>query len=229
MTVDLDDTLWDLRAVMMRAETEVMACARGQMPDAVEHLSDRAAWMELRQSQVRKDPSLRRDLSRLRLMGYVEMLQKAGMDAEAAKAGADRLFKVYRRWRNSVDLFEGAEQVLTELSARFNLGALTNGNAELGCMGLAHFFNFSVNAFEAGYMKPDPAIFLAAARAAACPPDEMVHIGDDPELDVHGARAVGMTAIWFNRYRHHWHSEGAEPPQVHSWSEVPALLATLSS
>jgi putative hydrolase of the HAD superfamily/hydrolase len=52
---------------------------------------------------------------------------------------------------------------------------------------------------EVGMRKPDPEIFLLAARRLDLKPDECVFV-DDLELNVDGARAVGMTAILHTEY-----------------------------
>lgn len=43
--------------------------------------------------------------------------------------------------------------------------------------------------------KPDPAIFRLALERAGARPEEALHAGDDVELDVRGAEAVGMRAV----------------------------------
>jgi putative hydrolase of the HAD superfamily len=52
---------------------------------------------------------------------------------------------------------------------------------------------------EVGMRKPEPEIFLLAARRLELKPEECVFV-DDLELNVDGARAVGMTAILHTEY-----------------------------
>jgi len=52
---------------------------------------------------------------------------------------------------------------------------------------------------EVGMRKPEPEIFLLAARRLDLKPEECVFI-DDLELNVDGARAVGMTALLHTSY-----------------------------
>ena len=47
--------------------------------------------------------------------------------------------------------------------------------------------------------KPDPAIFDLALHLLHCTADESVMVGDSWEMDVMGARAAGLRAVWFNR------------------------------
>jgi putative hydrolase of the HAD superfamily len=52
---------------------------------------------------------------------------------------------------------------------------------------------------EVGLRKPEPEIFLLAARRLELKPDECVFV-DDLELNVDGSRAVGMTGILHTAY-----------------------------
>ena len=75
-----------------------------------------------------------------------------------------------------------------------------------------------------GVGKPDRRIFEAAAQAAGVPPDEVLHIGDDAELDVLAALACGMQTAWVNRDDKLW-PHAAEPHEtVRSLAELTALF-----
>lgn len=61
--------------------------------------------------------------------------------------------------------------------------------------GLLGCFKHVVFSDEAGVRKPDPAIFRLALDALGGEAGCAVHVGDDPVLDVHGARAAGMRVV----------------------------------
>ncbi|MGH3905507.1 MAG: HAD family hydrolase [Pseudonocardiaceae bacterium] len=52
-----------------------------------------------------------------------------------------------------------------------------------------------------GYAKPNQDAFAAVARSCGVPVSETVHIGDDWECDIIGARNAGATAIWIAGHR----------------------------
>lgn len=52
-----------------------------------------------------------------------------------------------------------------------------------------------ISSAEAGAAKPDPAPFERALELTGLDPASVVHIGDEPELDVIGARAAGITPV----------------------------------
>lgn len=53
--------------------------------------------------------------------------------------------------------------------------------------------------FEAGAIKPDPAIYDRACRALDCAPGRVLMVGDTPAADVDGPRAFGMQSILLDR------------------------------
>jgi len=60
---------------------------------------------------------------------------------------------------------------------------------------LLRYFAHSAFSDETRVRKPDPAIFLGALRALGAEPSQAIHVGDDPILDVEGARAAGMRVV----------------------------------
>ncbi len=55
--------------------------------------------------------------------------------------------------------------------------------------------------FEAGAIKPDPAIYQQACAALGCAPERVLMVGDTPAADVDGPRAAGMQSILLDRER----------------------------
>lgn len=56
-----------------------------------------------------------------------------------------------------------------------------------------------VSSAEAGAAKPDPVPFERALELTGLRPGSVVHVGDEPELDVAGARAAGITPVLIQR------------------------------
>jgi HAD superfamily hydrolase (TIGR01509 family) len=61
--------------------------------------------------------------------------------------------------------------------------------------GLLGCFAHTTFSDEVGVRKPDPAIFALTMRALRIDPAAAVHVGDDPVLDVVGARNAGLRVI----------------------------------
>jgi putative hydrolase of the HAD superfamily len=60
---------------------------------------------------------------------------------------------------------------------------------------LLGYFQHTTFSDEVRIRKPAPEIFHLTLRAVAGEPETSVHVGDDPVLDVQGARAAGMRVI----------------------------------
>jgi len=105
---------------------------------------------------------------------------------------------------------------------------LTNGNANLGLIGLQHFFEHRFAAREVGALKPDPRAFRHVLDNARLDPSQVVFVGDDPVADVQGARNVGMQCVWMNRNGALWSSDlGAPPLQIGRLTELLPLLESV--
>ncbi len=109
-------------------------------------------------------------------------------------------------YKHNQRLIPGAIGLLDGLLARgITLGMITNGinplqQKKLNRTGLDQYFPNPVVAGDVALEKPDPKIFDLALNIANAARSEAVYIGDNWEADVLGAQAVGMRAIWINRY-----------------------------
>jgi FMN phosphatase YigB (HAD superfamily) len=94
---------------------------------------------------------------------------------------------------------------------------VTNGNADIDRIGIGHYFDASAAAHEVGFGKPDPRIFEHACSRVGVQASRVLHVGDDLELDILGARGAGMHAAWLRRpdllhqARHRPQTEGVAP------------------
>lgn len=60
-------------------------------------------------------------------------------------------------------------------------------------------FDFVIASARVGYEKPHAGIFQHALAQAGMPAPSVIHVGDHPEADVRGARAVGIDGILIDR------------------------------
>jgi putative hydrolase of the HAD superfamily len=97
-------------------------------------------------------------------------------------------------------VFPETHSVLSELKRRgFALGIISNNTDEIfdrmESLDLVRYFDTITYSQEAGAEKPDPAPFRLALRRANRTPGECLHVGDSFEMDVVGARGVGIEPI----------------------------------
>jgi putative hydrolase of the HAD superfamily len=215
---DLDNTFWDVEPVITRAERVLYEYLEREYP-RIAALHTTQSMRELRAQMAVANPTMGHDFTWLRL----ETLRLLARQAGYPESMAERAFEVFYRARNEVVLFDDVLPALEELHSRWRLFAISNGNADLAAIGLAHFFERSLSAREAGTLKPDPRIFRMLLDQAGLAPSRVAHVGDDPEADVAGARSAGLLPIWVNRAGATW-AEPPEPLCVRSLAELPGLL-----
>ena len=120
-------------------------------------------------------------------------------------------------------LFDDVSAALKVLKARgLKLGLLTNLQSEVNSMcrelGIADYLDFTVTSVEVGADKPQPPIFLKALQLAHVNAAEAVHVGDQYQNDVIGARRVGISPILLDRAD--YYVEITDCPRIRSLSEV---------
>jgi FMN hydrolase / 5-amino-6-(5-phospho-D-ribitylamino)uracil phosphatase len=196
---DLDNTLWDVDPVIVRAEQRWLEWLTEHCPRIPERLSlddMRAARLAL----AGREPHNSHDFTYLRIASLAQHARECGYDESIA----DQAFEIFMAARNQLDLFEDVRPGLQRLRARYALATLSNGNADLGRIGLADFFSVSLNARGVGAAKPDRRCFERLVTDLGAEPHEVMYVGDDPLLDVEAARAAGLRTAWMNRTGQVW-------------------------
>ena len=194
LTLDLDDTLWPVWPTIVRAEAQLMAWLRAQAP-ATAAAHDEGSMRALRDAVARERPEWAHDFSAIRRESIRRALGASGDDPGLAEPA----FEVFFAERQRVELFDDVLPALDRLAARWPIVALSNGNADVERIGIGRYFAASLSAHEFGAGKPAAPIFHAACARVGAAPAVVLHIGDDPLLDVDGALAAGLRAAWVQR------------------------------
>jgi putative hydrolase of the HAD superfamily len=237
---DLDDTLcgyWDASKLALH-QTFVQHAPEGRTPEEMVQAwatafrsfapnLKKTGWYAgyLLKGEPTRTEQMRRTLAEIGIV-----------DEERAQA----LSETYMRLRDgNLRLFSDALEVLTDLKARYPLGLITNGPAdiqrqEIATLGIESFFDHFFIEGELGEGKPKPAVFERATQAMGCAPEEILMVGNSFAHDVVPALAAGWHAIWIRRASDVPPSathpeippEGAPIPDavVGSLTEVRALL-----
>ena len=96
-----------------------------------------------------------------------------------------------------------AQQVLDHCKDKYQMHLITNGfdvtqRMKLQYSGIGNYFSEIVTSEKSHSMKPHPVIFEYALNAAKATPEESIMIGDHLEVDITGARDVGMDQVYYN-------------------------------
>lgn len=88
-------------------------------------------------------------------------------------------------------------------AAGLKLAVVSNWDVSLGevlaRVGIAELLDCVVTSAAVGAAKPDPAPFEVALECLGLRPEEVVHLGDSPDLDLPGAAAAGIEAVLISR------------------------------
>jgi HAD superfamily hydrolase (TIGR01509 family) len=98
----------------------------------------------------------------------------------------------------------GRDELFDWLRGRYRLGLVSNFDYSptvlriLEEAGIRERFDALVVSDAVGWRKPSPKIFEAVFAALGVGAGECLFVGDRPDLDVAGARGVGMDVAWLN-------------------------------
>lgn len=194
ISLDLDDTLWPVRPVLVAAERALAEWLRANAPRCAAYLTEEVR-RELRAALIAREPGLAHDMSWLRTAILKAAMQASGDDP----ALAEPAFQAFLAARQRVEPWEDVHRVLADWATRWPIAAVSNGNADVVRVGLGDLISVRVDARRAGCAKPDPRIFALACDELGLSPAAVLHIGDDWHLDVAAARRAGLQAAWLRR------------------------------
>lgn len=205
---DLDNTLWDVGPVLVRAEQ----CLHDWLREHCPRITERVSIEDMRAARerlARSEPHNAHDFTYLRLTALAAHAREWGYGQEVA----ERAFEVFFAARNQLQPYADVQPALERLRTRYKLASLSNGNADLELIGLAPLFSVSLNARQVGVAKPHPRCFEHLARDLRLEARNILYVGDDPILDVEAARAAGLRTAWMNRSQAPWPPD-LEPADV---------------
>jgi len=200
ITLDLDDTLWEIHPVIKRAEQQLYGWLQENYPRITE-LYEPLDLRVVRTQVIAEFADRSHDLTFLRRT----MLGRVAVAAGYSTDFIDEAFEV----------FDIARIVI----------AVTNGNANLESIGIDHLFSDVVTAAMAGAAKPAREVFDMAVQVGGASAEQTLHVGDHPLFDVDGARGAGLRTAWVNRTASIWPDEFAAPEfEVTHVGELLGLL-----
>jgi putative hydrolase of the HAD superfamily len=101
------------------------------------------------------------------------------------------------------ELYPEVVEVLEKLSPRFQLAVISNFDGRLRMileqLDVSKFFKHVFLSSELGADKPDPEIFRRALNLIHLEPNEVLHVGDDPERDWKAATTAGVSIFQLDR------------------------------
>lgn len=204
--LDLDDTLFDHTESARRGLTRTVAELGGQATTTV--LDSWETTAERLMGQRRRGLLDREGYRRERVRA---LLLEIGIPARAAESEPRQLDQIYDRFLTLYEQewvgFDDAVPMLRALQSRgLALAILTNGPEErqqrkVQALGLAPWVVSVWTSDRLGARKPDERTYLAVCEALAVEPCSVLHVGDNREHDLDGARSAGLAALHLDRSR----------------------------
>lgn len=100
-------------------------------------------------------------------------------------------------------LYPEVNDVLRAMPSRFRLAVVSNFDGRLRMileqLGISKFFSFVFVSSEIGADKPDPEIFRRSLKYMSLEPNEVLHVGDDPDRDWQAAETAGIRVFRLQR------------------------------
>lgn len=220
LTFDLDDTLWDNRPVMIQAEQALYQWLAEHYP-RVAYRYSLADLRQVRMQLAAEQPDLRYRMTALRK----QSLRLAADEVGYPEAMVEQAFGYFLEVRHRIPLYQDVVPGLRRLrQAGYLICALTNGNADVSRLGIGELFDLQLDAESVGEAKPHPRMFELACRRTGVNPAQLAHIGDEPEVDLAGANAAGVKAIWMNRLAREVDTRFPYHAEVRNMGELLALF-----
>lgn len=228
VTFDLDDTLWEVTPVLIRAEKLLFDWLGSHCPELLQRFSIqslRAMRMELLKSR----PDLVHQITEARRYSLQTAMQHAGIAEPVALDLAARAMDVFMTARHDVQLFDQVEEVIAALHKDYLLGVLTNGNADIYRLPLGRYFSFAYSAESLNSSKPMPLHFERTLQKTGAEPQQIIHVGDHMEHDIAAAQNCGWHTVWLNRRQHQPPASNPPTATINHISELPACIRQIQA
>jgi len=186
-----------------------------------------AADMLWRDENTRKHLDQRSPEEKLEF--YTEYAHRilTGAGAKVSRDVALQVLAKLQKYNWTYKIYDDSLPALKDLKKRgFTIGLISNVVQDMNSvydeLGLKSFLTFKVTSAEVGYDKPHPEIFQAALNKAKAKPQEAIHVGDQYDLDIIGAKSVGINAVLIDRNNHF--TEIKDCPRIQSLTQITEFL-----
>lgn len=198
---DLDNTLWDFnsnsietfREIFIKYKLEERGVDSFDRFLEIYYAHNHLLWEFYRKGEIVKEVlNIRRFALTLNDFGINDNLLSSSIAADYIHLSPTK-----------TNLFPHTISILEYLSIKYKLHIITNGFEEvqyrkLNHSGLTMFFNEIITSEDAGSKKPEASIFYYALKRSGATPEVSLMIGDDEEIDIIGARDVGIDQVLFD-------------------------------
>jgi 2-haloacid dehalogenase len=221
---DIFGTVVDWRSSIV-AEGRALGARLGVELDWERFAEDWRAGYQPAMARVRRRELPWTTIDSLHRMILDGLLRERGLQwPEAEVAAFNRVWHRLMPWPDSVD-------GLARLRPRYTLATLSNGNLSLLVAMAKHAglpWDCVLSAELFHHYKPDPQVYLGAARLLDLPPDAVMMVAAHPG-DLRAARACGLRTAYVPRPLEHGPGGPMEPADEGEFDIVAADLVRLAA
>lgn len=196
LSFDLDDTLYDNSTIITKAQGELDKFLGKRFPATKKWTAK--DWLALKRTLVSSNPNLGHDTTQARIETLTQGLTLLGYRDREINIGVNEAMACFSYHRSNFSITPDILKLLTSWARILPLVGITNGNVNANNIGLKSIFKFVLQAGKGVKMKPEADMFTLASEALALPKHQMLHIGDNWQADVQGARLAGLQSAWLN-------------------------------
>jgi REG-2-like HAD superfamily hydrolase len=204
--LDVDGTLLELRRPVSETYLSILTNHGASISNADLSAAVKAAWREcndyyLNTAERHRTDHYREEMVWKDFIRAVLSRSNLVLESQAAARAIEEIYRAFSRAESRM-LAVGAENFLSSMNKlNIPVAAATNNDQRtlhvLQELGLTQHFVGIYTCGDLGWKKPSPHFFEELARRISIPASELLHIGNNWELDVQAARVVGMQALLF--------------------------------
>ncbi|TEW53169.1 HAD family hydrolase [Psychromonas sp. RZ22] len=199
ISFDLDDTLYDNRPIIIKAELDFINYLNTTYPE-LEQLDVRK-WGLYKDLLVKEAPALQHDVSLWRKEILKRVMVVYGIPMVNAIKYSEIALQKFLELRSDFSVPQKSIKVLEELALHYPIIAITNGNVDVKQIGLHNKFKCVLKAENGLNSKPHLDLFQQAALQLNIQVSDILHVGDHLISDVYGAQNNNAQAVWFNPHK----------------------------
>lgn len=194
LSFDLDDTLYHNHPIIKQAVTK-------QIQTIAEHVTDPQAhqlsyWLQVKKQVAQANPALIHSVTQWRKIMLDTGLKPFNLANH--EQVCQQAYDSFIAERSNFTVPQPAIDILKQLSQKYPVVAVTNGNVDIHQVGLGSSFVGYYRAGDNGLRsKPHPDMLLQVASDLDLPAASILHIGDST-ADVMSAVNAGCSSLWYN-------------------------------
>ena len=223
---DLDDTLHDHLKPFNQALKDVFPEINKSIIIEEAYKKFREASDELWESYSEN----RLSLGEMRIKRIIQALKSLGIVITVEDG--ERFQAQYEERLKQLELFPEVPELLNTLKRKgYTLGLITNGPIKhqwnkINKLRLTDFFpnELILVSDEIGKAKPEPEIFIEAAKRLNYQPHQLLYVGDSWINDVSGPVKAGWNSFWFNHRNRKASTEDKPIAEIKSLKEILLYL-----